>query len=332
RKALGAGAPVEFEQSLTTPSGTLTWHIRAGSLGAGARQMLVLAARDITWSRNFAQQLNAVASHMPGFVYQICRSADGDFRYTFVGESAASFFGVSVEEALADANALLGRVHPDDIQRVMDGRSDSARTLTPWRCEFRMRHRDGRIVWIEANDVPQRLAEGTTLWTGYANDITERKALEASLQASEMRFRQLVENANDVIMVIQRGGTVDYVSPNSSVLLGRPPARIGGRRLPEFVHPDDRQRLVAYVNQVLDGQRPPGGLDYRFQHEDGRWIWQTANAAPLPSADGRIDSVIAISRDISRRREMEAEIRKLAQVDPVTGLANRQEFMLRLEQ
>jgi diguanylate cyclase (GGDEF)-like protein/PAS domain S-box-containing protein len=331
-RALASSSVVEFEQTLSTRSGLRAWHVRANAFGPPANRLLIVSARDITWSRNFSQQLTTVASRMPGFVYQLCRSPDGDYRYTFVGERAEDFFGVPVQEVLADANALLGRIHPDDIQRVVDSSLECARAMKPWRSEFRIRHREGRIVWLEANDIPQWLADGTIIWTGYANDITERKALEASLQASEMRFRQLVENADDVIAVIHRGGTVDYISPNCAVLLGYSPSRVAGSRYADLVHPDDRARFLAYVQAVLGGEKPVGGVDYRLQHDNGRWVWQTASAAPLPSADGSIDAVIAISRDISRRHEMEAEIRKLAHFDPVTGLPNRQEFTERLEQ
>ncbi|KFC50633.1 hypothetical protein DK37_11935 [Halomonas sp. SUBG004] len=58
------------------------------------------------------------------------------------------------------------------------------------------------------------------LWTGYANDITQRKALEAALKSSEQRFRQLVEQANDIIYTLDADGMLTYISPNWPRILG----------------------------------------------------------------------------------------------------------------
>lgn len=188
RRCLAQGDVVEFEQLFEVPSGQRTWHVRLRPVD---RTTLMVAARDITWSRNFAQQLTTVAAYMPGFVYQLCLTPEGGWHYTFVGEQAHAMFGVPVEDALDDADALMGLIHPEDRERVISESLASADSLTPWHCEFRMHHREGRVLWVEANDRPQRLEDGTILWTGYVNDVTERKALEDSLRASEALYRQL---------------------------------------------------------------------------------------------------------------------------------------------
>lgn len=193
RRCLAQGTTVEFEQPYEVPSGQRTWHVCLRPMGPLGTQRLIVSARDITWSRNFAQQLNAVAAFMPGFVYQLCMAPDGRWYYSFVGEQAETMFGVPVAEALADANALMGLIHPDDSERVIRESLHAAEHLTPWKSEFRMLHRDGRLQWVEAHDQPQKLGDGTVLWTGYVNDITERKALEASLLASEAKYRRLAQ-------------------------------------------------------------------------------------------------------------------------------------------
>ncbi|MDR9440126.1 MAG: diguanylate cyclase [Halomonas sp.] len=191
RRCLDAGDTVEFEQPFAVPSGQRTWHVRLRPMGSCTPPLLIAAARDITWSRNFAQQLETVAAYIPGFVYQLCLTPDGGWRYSFVGERAEKMFGVSAQEALENAEALMKRIHPDDRERVTRERLHSADHLTPWHSEFRVRHRDEHTLWVEAHGLPQRLEDGTILWTGYVNDITERKTLEDSLQESVIRFRQL---------------------------------------------------------------------------------------------------------------------------------------------
>ncbi|WP_157955212.1 GGDEF domain-containing protein [Halomonas denitrificans] len=127
------------------------------------------------------------------FVFQLCRSSEGHWYYSFVGERAETMFGVKVEEALADADALMGRIHPEETERVIRESLFAAEQMVSWHSEFRMLHRDGHVLWVEAHDKPQRLNDGTILWTGYVNDSTELKALEASLLASEAKYRQLAQ-------------------------------------------------------------------------------------------------------------------------------------------
>lgn len=193
RRCLAQGGTVEFECPIEVPSGQRTWHVRLRPMGPPNTQRLLVSARDITWSSNFAEQLTTVAAFMPGFVFQLCLSPEGHWYYSFVGERAETMFGVPVSEALADASALMGLIHPEDSERVIRENLHAAERLASWHSEFRMLHRDGHVLWVEAHDQPQRLNDGTLLWTGYVNDITERKALEASLLASEAKYRQLAQ-------------------------------------------------------------------------------------------------------------------------------------------
>lgn len=185
-------APVEFEHQFNTPTGQRTWHVRiALSPDAPNSDIFMLYARDITWTRDFAQRLNSIADYLPGFVYQLAHTPDGQWRYLFVGKRVEEFFGVTVEQAMHDAHTLIDRIHPDDAERVMNTSFETASRQQPWSCEFRMLRADGSELWVQANDLPQNLADGTIIWTGYVNDITEKKALEASLKASEERYRTM---------------------------------------------------------------------------------------------------------------------------------------------
>lgn len=121
--------------------------------------------------------------YLPGFIYQLELAADGVFRYRFLSRGVETLLGVSVEAVIDDASVLLELIHPEDRDRVMQQTSDQAETLQAREASFRMRHaRNGGLRWIECLDRPQRLADGTVRWMGYANDVTARDEAEARLR------------------------------------------------------------------------------------------------------------------------------------------------------
>ncbi|XUO87289.1 diguanylate cyclase [Halomonas sp. KM072] len=278
----------------------------------------------------FGESLDDLLSQLPGFVYQLHLSLEGAWRYTYVGQRVTELFGATVEEVLADAQTLLANIHPSDRDTVIEGSLQSARSLTPWRSEFRMFRRDGEMLWVEAHDRPRRQPDGSLLWTGYANDITQRKALEAALRSSEQRFRQLVEQANDIIYTLNAEGTLTYVSPNWPRILGHEVEEVLGQNMSFVLHPEDLEACQRYIEKVYCTGEPQGVIEYRVQHANGEWRWHFTNGAPLLDEQGRVMSFLGISHDVTPRREMEQTMLHLAQHDTLTDLPNRSLFFSHL--
>ncbi|WP_301584859.1 sensor domain-containing diguanylate cyclase [Halomonas alkaliantarctica] len=278
----------------------------------------------------FGESLDAFLKQLPGFVYQLHYSLEGAWHYSYVSESVEEFFGVSVMEVLADAQTLLDSIHPNDKESVIASSLESARTLRPWQHEFRMFHRNGQIIWVEANDRPHRQQDGSVVWTGYANDITQRKSLETALTSSEQRFRQLVEQANDIIYTLNAAGELTYVSPNWPRILGHRVEEVLGRNINFVLHPEDLEACRHYISKVFQTAKPQGIIEYRVQHISGEWRWHFTNGAPVLDEQGHVTSFLGISHDITPRREMEEQVRRLAQQDSLTQLPNRAQFFAHL--
>ena len=269
-----------------------------------------------------ADHLSAIFSNLPCMVYQLRLNPAGDVRFTFVSEGV-SLFGLSPEQVLADSNSLMGLIHMDDLDRVMQTSLQAAMAMQPWHLEFRMCHPDGHELWVEAKDQPIDHDGEAVLCTGYLIDITRRRELEAQLRSSEERFRNLVENANDIIFTQLIDGSIDYVSPNWSEKLGWPLTDVLGLNFRTLLHPDDVPMCETFISRILTTGTKQSGLEYRMRHAAGHWCWYTANASPRFDADGRLCGSIGIARDISERKEAELHMAFLAHHDQLTGLPNR---------
>jgi diguanylate cyclase (GGDEF)-like protein/PAS domain S-box-containing protein len=153
---------------------------------------------------------------------------------------------------------------------------------------------------------------------------TRRKLATADERAqiqSERWFRTLVQNASELITVVDEDTRVVYVTDAVVPLLGYTPDEIRGRRLFEFAHPDDADAL----REAAAGS-PISRIECRLRTRDDAWVVLEWARGSLPDDAG----CILTGRDISDRKRLEGELRHLAFHDALTGLANRALFEDRL--
>jgi diguanylate cyclase (GGDEF)-like protein/PAS domain S-box-containing protein len=152
--------------------------------------------------------------------------------------------------------------------------------------------------------------------------------LTDELLGSETRFRSLVQNCSDVIAVVDRGGSVRYLSPTVTRVLGYAPSSLQRASLETLLHPSDLERWRDFFAEVLQG-REPVSLNCRLRHHASGWRHTEIVAANLldePSVAGVVLNV----RDVSQRKVLEEELVHRASHDSLTGLPNRTHFLDRL--
>ncbi|WP_049981311.1 PAS domain S-box protein [Halolamina rubra] len=124
-------------------------------------------------------------------------------------------------------------------------------------------------------------------------------------------YRTLVEEVNDLATVIDTDGTITYVSPAVTRILGYDPDELIGHEGYEFVHPDDRERNAEAVEAVLADGTGSETVEVRFKHADGSWRWIEATMRNRLENDV-IDGILLSSRDITDRKAYERQAQKLA--------------------
>lgn len=128
------------------------------------------------------QFFRKIVSRLPGVVYQFCLRPDGGSCFPFASEAIRDIYRVSPEAVRDDASLVFAILHPDDYDGIVASIDASARDLTPWRYEYRVKFDDGMVRWLFGNALPQREADGSVLWHGFITDITERKDIEAKIR------------------------------------------------------------------------------------------------------------------------------------------------------
>jgi diguanylate cyclase (GGDEF)-like protein/PAS domain S-box-containing protein len=161
-------------------------------------------------------------------------------------------------------------------------------------------------------------------------EVEERKAAERALRASEERFRSLVQNSSDVISIVDADGGVRYHSESVRRVLGYDPGELVDGDPLSLVHPDDRERVARFVAEAALRPGVTAAETWRIRHRDGTWLHSETVAANLLE-DSNVRGLVLNTRDVSDRKELEAQLVHQAFHDGLTGLANRTLFAERVE-
>ena len=155
------------------------------------------------------------------------------------------------------------------------------------------------------------------------------RLLMVDLQRSEERFRSLVRNASDGVVVVGADGLIKFESPAVERILGRPPAHTAGNVATAEIHPDDRAAVERRFAEVAAVSGSEASFELRARHADGSWRMLEAIAKNLLD-DPAVGGVVINYRDITERKTLEEQLRHQAFHDVLTGLANRSLFRDRL--
>jgi len=139
---------------------------------------------------------------------------------------------------------------------------------------------------------------------GVALDVTERKRAEETLRRSEARFRALIENSLDAILLYSADGTTLYASPSISRINGYSAQEIVGQNRFEWIHPDEMEQVRAEWSGLLEQPDRIVRGQARGRHKDGSWLWIERVLHNL-LADSSVGAIVVNIRDITERKRAE---------------------------
>ena len=154
--------------------------------------------------------------------------------------------------------------------------------------------------------------------------------LSGRLRRSETRFRSMVQNSSDLVILLDRDAHMAFVSPAIERILGERPAGATDRKIAEMVHPEDAEWITALLGRLAATPGAVSGGEVRMRHADGRWRWIELVGTNL-LGDPDVRGIVLNCRDVTERRELEEQLRHQAFHDPLTNLANRPLLVDRIE-
>lgn len=187
---------------------------------------------------------------------------------------------------------------------------------------------DGTVIRVWLTPVRrQNKIESVTLT---CLDISINYELEKALKEVQRHYLLLAEHSTDLITKYTPDGICRYASPATSKVLGYRPDELIGKVVFELFHPNDQKSKRRIASKLLSDSGSDA-ISYRVQHKDDHYIWlETRTTAINDPETGEIIEIVAVSRDITERKESEERLLYLANYDSLTGLPNRALFRDRL--
>ena len=209
--------------------------------------------------------------------------------------------------------------HPDDFAILRQAVEGAIADGTPYALELRTVRKDGEIRVCMARGVAEKALSGQVVrLVGSVQDITKRKMAEVALKESEEKYRMVVENAHEAI-VIAVNGVNKFANRKITELTGYTREEITARPFIEFVHPDDRQMVATRYQQRLKGEDIPDTYSFRIVDKLGyiKWVELSAASITWEGKTGTLNFVI----DITDRKRLEEERQRVGKLESVGVLA-----------
>ncbi len=240
-------------------------------------------------------------------------------RVFYVNPAYERVWGRPRAALLAEPQVWRSAIHPDDRDRV--ARAAGGQAGAGWDLEYRIQRPDGEVRWLRHRTLPVRDDTGQVARVvTVARDITDQKRAREELERREQRFRLLIENAPDMILVINDAGVLRFRSPAASQVLGYRDEEMLDRSVLDLVHPDDLPAVRAALDEARASPGRPIRAEFRVRHRNGQWLVLETVGRSLPeqAAEGFI---VLNARDRTDLLRLEEQFRQAQKLEAIGRLA-----------
>jgi PAS domain S-box-containing protein len=284
----------------------------------GEVKSVLTVNRDITDRVLFHQQKekalkaeNRLFTSGPVIVFKWRGGFDGSVEY--VSPNTLEQFGYDPQDFLAGKIRYRDLVHPEDREPLTAAREKIA-TGTPFvEMEHRIKRANGEYRWVYNYIVPESNGSGTlTGWRGYLFDITDRKNAEQAIADSERKYRELVEDANVIIMHLGEKGHIRFINEFGLTFFGYELPELINRSIKDTILPQYESTgrdLWNDFDDIFANPAEHARAVLENMKRDGRRVWiKWSNRVSNDPVTGEI-RLIAVGVDITARKRAEAALK-----------------------
>lgn len=219
--------------------------------------------------------------------------------------AATKMSGYSKNEMVGKHFSEIGIVRFIDAPKYLKIFTSIRRHKIPKPIELRFYRKDGTVIWTEILVGWLRVGN-KTIAQSTIRDITERKRLEKALSESEEKYRTLVENATDLIYMIDADDRILSLNQSAARFLGKEPREVTGKKVFDMFPKEMAARFSKEFRLAFKTGRTlmaDGKIDV-----GGRETWVSTSLSPIRNDNNEVVAVMGVTRDITEQKRMEREL------------------------
>jgi PAS domain S-box-containing protein len=196
-------------------------------------------------------------------------------------------------------------MHISDIEAIEDANDVRARikkVITEGKDRFETKHRTKSGEEFDVEISLKFQPENNGFFVLFIRNITERKKAEQAIKESEEKFKAIVENGSVLLTLTDAQGRIEFASPQCEKVIGWKEEDIIGVSLPDFIHPDDKQRVSA-EREKASSLRPIKDFEYRIIDKKNKIRWVSHSATLIKKGDSF--SILSTITNITERKQTE---------------------------
>lgn len=253
-------------------------------------------------------RLNKLADRVPGALFEAQMTAQGALQFTYISEGILELNpGIKVEDLYRDGWEAFSYISKQDRERAVQAMQTARQRLELGDLEYRVHQPDGQWAWHRATAMPEARPDGTTVWYGIFQDITQTKRTEQELD----RLAEVTRNTSDAILVCNEEAQIQWGNQSVLDFLGRSLEQIVGSPLYNVFPMDQAEpEAVAELDQrIRDKRSCKGALKLTGpQHEA---LWMDYILKPVQDQQGQFQYHILGLRDVTGLIRKQTELEEL---------------------
>jgi two-component system cell cycle sensor histidine kinase/response regulator CckA len=262
----------------------------------------------------------AFVEQIPAVTYITALEGIGNPRY--VSPQIETLLGFSSAEWLAKGDLWVQRLHPEDRQRVLSALYSSFENHVPFRSEYRLLARDGRVVWVRDEAVVVCDAAGKpSFLQGAMFDVSDLLRAVESLHQSEEKFRTLFERAAVGIALVDIEGRLTECNPELQEMLGYRKEELLNRFFSELIYVEDETVDLDFYRRLLSGKQDHYQVEKRYIQKEGGVVWGRENVSLARDVRGTPQYTIHMIENINEWKQLEAQFLQSQKMETVGRLA-----------
>ncbi len=252
-----------------------------------------------------------MANTVPVMLYDSVLDSDGTSRFLYVApKPCREILELDPDELLRDMSLVWKLIHPEDVERFHQEDLKANLAGKIFTTEVRIITPSGRLKWLHVHSKPNTAkAGGPVVWTGYLQDITERKLAEEKLKEAEQKLRLIIEHSTNLFYIHSPDNVFTYISPQSRRFFDFEPEEAAFQWTDLITdNPLNAEAVFATRRALETGQRQPS-YQVECRSKKGRTIWVEVNEAPVID-NGKVTAIAGSLTDITQRKRAEKALRE----------------------